>query len=144
MGLVRRRLCLPAVRPMGAGGGAPAALSGLAGAVPGGHAGPAGPGGQALLRRLDGEGGACVITLCLWAWLVGQPFCRDLPACNACRELPACPTYALCFRPHHPQASLWNFVRYNVVGGGDSALYGVEDASFYLRNALNNFQVRWQ
>lgn len=39
------------------------------------------------------------------------------------------------------QASLWNFVRYNVVGGGDSALYGVEDASFYLRNALNNFQV---
>ncbi|KAI7842794.1 hypothetical protein COHA_003540 [Chlorella ohadii] len=37
-------------------------------------------------------------------------------------------------------ASLWNFVRYNVVGGGDSALYGVEDASFYLRNALNNFQ----
>jgi hypothetical protein len=28
-----------------------------------------------------------------------------------------------------------------VVGGGDSALYGVEDASFYLRNGLNNFQV---
>jgi alpha-1,2-mannosyltransferase len=36
--------------------------------------------------------------------------------------------------------SLWNFIRYNVVGGGDSALYGVEDASFYLRNGLNNFQ----
>lgn len=36
------------------------------------------------------------------------------------------------------QASLWNFVRYNVVGGGDSALYGVEDAGYYLRNGFNN------
>lgn len=35
------------------------------------------------------------------------------------------------------QASLWNFVKYNVVGGGDSALYGVEPPSYYLRNALN-------
>jgi alpha-1,2-mannosyltransferase len=38
------------------------------------------------------------------------------------------------------QASLWNFVRYNVVGGGDSALYGVEGPTFYLRNGFNNFQ----
>ena len=44
--------------------------------------------------------------------------------------------------PHTtPQASLWNFIRYNVVGGGDSALYGVEPPAFYLRNALNNFQL---
>ena len=35
------------------------------------------------------------------------------------------------------QASLWNFVRYNVVGGGDSALYGIEPPSYYLRNGLN-------
>lgn len=34
--------------------------------------------------------------------------------------------------------SLWNFVRYNVFGGGDSALYGVEGPSFYMRNGLNN------
>lgn len=36
------------------------------------------------------------------------------------------------------QFSLWNFVRYNVFGGGDSALYGVEGPSFYMRNGLNN------
>ena len=36
------------------------------------------------------------------------------------------------------QLSLWNFVRYNVVGGGDSALYGVEDRTYYLRNGFNN------
>ena len=29
---------------------------------------------------------------------------------------------------------------YNVVGGGDSALYGVEGPTFYLRNGFNNFQ----
>ncbi|KAL0044650.1 hypothetical protein WJX82_004234 [Trebouxia sp. C0006] len=34
--------------------------------------------------------------------------------------------------------SLWNFVCYNVFGGGDSALYGVEGPSFYMRNGLNN------
>ena len=37
----------------------------------------------------------------------------------------------------HLQASLWNFVLYNVAGGGDSALYGVEPPSFYLRNGAN-------
>lgn len=36
------------------------------------------------------------------------------------------------------QFSLWNFVKYNVFGGGDSALYGVESSSFYLRNGFNN------
>ncbi len=34
--------------------------------------------------------------------------------------------------------SLWNFVRYNVVGGGDSALYGVEGPLFYLINGALN------
>ena len=29
-------------------------------------------------------------------------------------------------------------MRYNVVGGGDSALYGVEDRTYYLRNGFNN------
>lgn len=43
--------------------------------------------------------------------------------------------------PCHPQASLWNFVRYNVVGGGESALYGVEGPSYYLRNGVNNFSL---
>ena len=38
-------------------------------------------------------------------------------------------------------ASLWNFVKYNVVGGGDSALYGVESPSFYLRNGIINLQM---
>ena len=40
------------------------------------------------------------------------------------------------------QCSLVNFVMYNVAGGGDSALYGVEPPSFYLRNAFNNFQLQ--
>lgn len=41
------------------------------------------------------------------------------------------------------QVSVWNFVHYNVFGGGDSALYGVEAPSFYIRNGLNNFQLIW-
>ncbi|GAQ89586.1 alpha-1,2-mannosyltransferase [Klebsormidium nitens] len=39
------------------------------------------------------------------------------------------------------QVSLWNIVRYNAGGGGDSHLYGVEPASFYLRNLVNNFNL---
>ena len=39
------------------------------------------------------------------------------------------------------QVSLWNFIKYNVVGGGDSALYGVESASYYLRNGMLNLNV---
>lgn len=36
------------------------------------------------------------------------------------------------------QLSLWNFVKYNVAGGGESARYGVEPWSFYLRNGALN------
>ena len=39
------------------------------------------------------------------------------------------------------QVSLWNFLQYNVAGGGDSALYGVEAPTFYLRNALTNLNI---
>lgn len=39
------------------------------------------------------------------------------------------------------QISLWNFIRYNVIGGGDSALYGVESAYYYLRNGAINLNV---
>ena len=39
------------------------------------------------------------------------------------------------------QVSLWNFVRYNVIGGGDSALYGVESPTFYLHNGALNLNV---
>lgn len=38
-------------------------------------------------------------------------------------------------------SSLINFIKYNVVGGGDSALYGVESWSYYLRNGFNNLQL---
>ena len=41
------------------------------------------------------------------------------------------------------QFSLWNFVHYNVFGGGDSALYGVEGPWFYQRNGLNNLNLIW-
>ena len=37
--------------------------------------------------------------------------------------------------------SILNFLHYNVKGGGDSALYGVEPATFYLRNGLNNLNL---
>ncbi len=39
------------------------------------------------------------------------------------------------------QVSILNFLHYNVKGGGDSALYGVEPATFYLRNGLNNLNL---
>ena len=41
----------------------------------------------------------------------------------------------------HAQVTLWNFLKYNVAGGGDSSLYGVESATFYLRNALTNLNL---
>lgn len=34
---------------------------------------------------------------------------------------------------------MWNLIKYNVVGGGDSALYGVEGPLFYLLNTFNAF-----
>ena len=34
-----------------------------------------------------------------------------------------------------------NLIRYNVAGGGDSALYGVEGPLFYLRNTFNAFNL---
>lgn len=39
------------------------------------------------------------------------------------------------------QVTLWNFMKYNVVGGGDSSLYGVESSTFYLRNAFTNLNL---
>ena len=39
------------------------------------------------------------------------------------------------------QFSLWNFIKYNVFGGGDSALFGIESSSFYMRNGLNNLNL---
>lgn len=36
-------------------------------------------------------------------------------------------------------SSVFNLLVYNVLGGGESHLYGTEGASFYLRNAFNNF-----
>ncbi|GMH39181.1 hypothetical protein BSKO_07079 [Bryopsis sp. KO-2023] len=37
--------------------------------------------------------------------------------------------------------SQWNFIKYNVFGGGQSDLYGVEPWGFYVRNGLNNFNI---
>eukprot|EP00897_Mesotaenium_endlicherianum_P001191 jgi/Mesen1/11072/ME000099S10512 len=37
--------------------------------------------------------------------------------------------------------SVLNLVAYNIAGGGDSALYGVEGPLFYLRNGANNFNL---
>lgn len=36
-------------------------------------------------------------------------------------------------------SSVLNLVVYNVVGGGESHLYGIEGPLYYLRNAFNNF-----
>ena len=40
-----------------------------------------------------------------------------------------------------PTLSTLNILRYNVVAGGGSELYGVEPATFYARNLLNAFNV---
>ena len=40
-----------------------------------------------------------------------------------------------------PQLPMLNLIRYNVAGGGDSALYGVEGPLFYLRNTFNAFNL---
>ena len=39
------------------------------------------------------------------------------------------------------KASLWNFLVYNLAGGGKSALYGVEGPLYYLRNGFNQLQL---
>jgi alpha-1,2-mannosyltransferase len=39
------------------------------------------------------------------------------------------------------KASLVNFLEYNVHGGGKSDLYGVEPATYYLRNGINQLQT---
>jgi alpha-1,2-mannosyltransferase len=38
------------------------------------------------------------------------------------------------------KASLWNFLVYNVAGGGKSALYGVEGPLYYFKNGFNQLQ----
>lgn len=39
------------------------------------------------------------------------------------------------------QVSVWNLVRYNVIGGGQSALYGTEGPLYYARNLFNAFNL---
>ena len=34
---------------------------------------------------------------------------------------------------------MFNLLKYNVLGGGESHLYGTEGATFYLKNGFNNF-----
>lgn len=41
----------------------------------------------------------------------------------------------------HWTISFLNFIKYNVIGGGESSLYGVEGTTYYLRNGFNNLQV---
>ncbi|XBI63117.1 hypothetical protein VPH35_043602 [Triticum aestivum] len=36
-------------------------------------------------------------------------------------------------------SSVFNLLKYNVLGGGESHLYGTEGTTFYFRNAFNNF-----
>lgn len=38
-----------------------------------------------------------------------------------------------------PTFSVFNLLKYNVLGGGESHLYGTEGISFYFRNGFNNF-----
>lgn len=38
-------------------------------------------------------------------------------------------------------SSVLNLLLYNVLGGGESHLYGVEGPLFYLRNGFNNFNL---
>lgn len=36
-------------------------------------------------------------------------------------------------------SSVFNLLKYNVLGGGESHLYGTEGPTFYFRNGFNNF-----
>ncbi|RMZ53697.1 hypothetical protein APUTEX25_003231 [Auxenochlorella protothecoides] len=74
--------------------------------------------------------------------LLSCPLARSLPAL-ALALLATLAPLALADRAAYGRwtVSLLNFVRYNVVGGGDSALYGIEGPAFYLRNAAVNFQA---
>lgn len=55
----------------------------------------------------------------------------------------ACVPLVACDRWYYGswKASLVNFLEYNVKGGGKSDLYGVEPATYYLRNGLNQLQT---
>lgn len=79
-----------------------------------------------------------LIGFVLWRW----PLTRSVP-CLALSLLGVLAPLVLADRAAYGAwtASLWNFVKYNVVGGGDSALYGVEGPLFYLKNAALNFQA---
>mmetsp|Transcript_13042 Transcript_13042/g.26069 ORF Transcript_13042/g.26069 Transcript_13042/m.26069 type:complete len:549 (+) Transcript_13042:210-1856(+) len=55
----------------------------------------------------------------------------------------ACVPLVACDRWYYGswKASLINFLEYNVKGGGKSDLYGIEPATYYLRNGLNQLQT---
>jgi hypothetical protein len=36
---------------------------------------------------------------------------------------------------------MWNLIRYNVLGGGESARYGTEGPLYYLLNLFNAFNL---
>lgn len=85
--------------------------------------------------------GVAFVPLAL-AVLLSCPLARSLPAL-ALALLGTLAPLALADRAAYGRwtVSLLNFVQYNVVGGGDSALYGTESPDFYLRNGVVNFQV---
>ncbi len=70
----------------------------------------------------------CSLVLHYTMFKLGRGNCGDTQSSTPC--------------PHRRlQASLWNFVKYNVVGGGQSSLYGVEGPLFYLHNGALAFNA---
>lgn len=63
---------------------------------------------------------------------------RDLHAWHACGRILL---FNVLTEGKSSQVSLLNFIQYNVVGGGESSLYGVESWPFYLINGALNFGV---
>ena len=65
-------------------------------------------------------------------------FFMDEPRC----ELACSTVLSTTFTPVAcSQVSVWNLVRYNVIGGGQSALYGTEGPLYYARNLFNAFNL---
>ena len=86
---------------------------------------------------------AAVAVLPFAAWvLLSAPLGRALGwAAAAALALGAASVAADSAFYGRPTSSMTNFLRYNVVGGGDSALYGTEGPWFYLHNGLLNLNV---
>jgi alpha-1,2-mannosyltransferase len=77
----------------------------------------------------------------LWVLVKGK-FVQSLGTAVICTAILLGSTFALdSFYYGRYSLSLYSFLSYNVFGSGDSALYGVENSTYYLRNGALSLNV---